>query len=179
MATTYDWGDSKVNEYYNQNIELLPTNTIDAPRVELPEQTRESIQDQIRGYLNPAYEKALAQLKKQRDYEREYAILDPNSRAASSEPNRNASESDWHKHYRRNLDVGETYARSALSNSYRSALAKTTAEQLENYYNRKLAVDTLNASLGLDTGIFNSNRLIDREADIYARAIESARRRGI
>lgn len=164
----YDWGDKKINKWYNRNIERMKPNTIDAPQMELPEQTRESIQDQIRGYLNPALQKALKGLANQRDYERRYVDLDTTSRGVN--PN-----ADWYRSAKRNLDIGETFARSAVGNNYRSNVAKATADQFNRYLDRRADYDVANASALLDTDMYDSKVRDAFEQMIYERSVRRAR----
>jgi len=164
----YDWGDKKINKYYNRNIEQMQPNTVDAPQMDLPEQTKESIQDQIRGYLNPALQKALKGLARQRDYERQYAVMDPASRGV--DPN-----ADWYRNARRNLDIGETFARSAVGNNYRSNVAKATADQFNRYLDRRADYDAANASAQLNTDMYNSKVRDAFEQMIYERSVRRAR----
>lgn len=178
MATTnYDWGDKNINKYYNRNLELMKPNTAEAPTMELPAQTRESIRDQIRGYMNPALDKALKSLERTRDYDREVTVRDPNSRGASSNRSEPASNSDWYKHARRNRDVGETFARGALVNNYLSTIAKDTAEQYNKYLDRRLDYDAANASMALDASKFNSKVRDDFEEMLYNRSVARSKGR--
>ena len=164
----YDWGDQNINKYYNTNIEQMKPNTVESQQMDLPEQTKESIRDQIRGYLNPALDKALKSLAKQRDYERRYVDVDTTSRGV--DPN-----SAWYRSAKRNLDVGETYARSAVGNNYRSNVAKATADQFNRYLDRKADYDTANASARLDADMFNSKVKDAFEEMIYERSVRRAR----
>ena len=174
-TTKYDWGKGKVNKYYNRNINQMQPNTIEAPVMELPEQSKATIEDQIRGYLNPAYEKAIQSLKKQKDYSRRYIDYDPNSRAATSNDSEPASESAWYRNAKRNLDIGETYARSSVSNNYLSNVAKNTAEQYDRYLTRKAQYDSQNASNALEADVFNAKVKDALEQMIYERSIMRSR----
>lgn len=165
---TYDWGKGKVNKYYNRNINQMQPNTVEAPVMELQEQSKATIEDQIRGYLNPALQKAITSLKKQKDYSRRYVDVDVPSRGVDPE-------SAWYKNAKRNLDVGETYARSAVSNNYLSNVAKQTSEQYDRYLNRKAQYDLTNASNALNTEEFNAKVKDALEEMIYERSVRRAR----
>lgn len=167
-TTTYDWGKGKVNKYYNRNINQMQPNTIETPVMELPEQSKATIEDQIRGYLDPAYEKAIQSLKKQKDYSRRYVDIDVPSRGVDPE-------SAWYRNAKRNLDVGETYARSAVSNGYLSNVAKQTADQYDRYLNRKAQYDVTNESNRLNVSEFNAKVRDALEEMIYERSVRRAR----
>lgn len=167
-VTGMQFANTVLNDYYSKIITELPADTIEYTPITTPEQTTESIAEQVRGYLQPQYESAVRERKEQTTQNQ--AAIDVDAASRGMTPSTWVTDSKA-----RQLD-SEASDIADLGSDYSSTLAQSVASQYENYLTRKAGIDEVNAGNQITVDQWNSQVKTALEELAYSRALAEYQR---
>lgn len=160
--------NSKLDAFYQSALKALPANTIERAAISTPEQSVDSISEQVRAYLDPYYRNATSKRQAQTQQYKTEIDADATSRGMGA--------STYVTDMKNRQLVAEAADIAALNNEYASTLAQNVAQTYENYLNRKASVDEINADNQIEVDKWNSQVQTALEQLAYTRAMEEYRR---
>ena len=143
--------DSNLSNTYNSILSELAESSAYTP-IALPEQTQESIADQLAAILRPQYERAIASRAASTKQQKAAIDVDAASRGMGS--------STWVTDAKNRLMGAEATDIANLEGEYGSQLLSDTMNQYNNYLAQKLQLDQYNQQLAAAL-----------EGDAYSRAM--------
>lgn len=161
--TGMQFANTVLNDYYSNILKELPADTIERAVISTPEQTVESITEQVRGYLQPQYESAVRQRQEQTKQNK--AAIDVDAASRGMQPSTWVSDSKTRQLNAEASDIAD------LGSDYTATLAENVATQYENYLNHKAGVDEVNAGNQIEVDKWNSQVKTALEELAYSRAL--------
>lgn len=158
-------GNKQFDSYYQSFLKTLPTEEIEYHPIEYEAQTVEGIRDQVAGYMRNYYDKAIKQRQTQTSQYNAAADVDAASRGML--PSTYLSDLKGRQYMAEAADIAN------LESDYNANLAQTTAEQYNQYLNRRLQVDTQNVANQMDVDKWNAQARLALEELAYNRGAQA------
>lgn len=158
-------GNKQFDSYYQSFLKTLPNEEIEYHPIEYEAQTVEGIRDQVAGYMRNYYDKAIKQRQTQTSQYNAAADVDAASRGML--PSTYLSDLKGRQYMAEAADIAN------LESDYNANLAQTTAEQYNQYLNRRLQVDTQNVANQMDVDRWNAQARLALEELAYNRGAQA------
>lgn len=162
-TTGMQFANTVLNDYYSKIIKELPADTIERAVISTPEQSVESISEQVRGYLQPQYDASVRQ--RQEQTKQNQAAIDVDAASRGMTPSTWVTDSKSRQLSAEASDIAD------LGSNYTSTLAEQVASRYENYLNRKAGIDEVNAGNQIEVDKWNSQVKTALEELAYTRAL--------
>ena len=162
-TTGMQFANTVLNDYYSKIIKELPADTIERAVISTPEQSVESILEQVRGYLQPQYDASVRQ--RQEQTKQNQAAIDVDAASRGMTP------STWVTDSKSRQLSAEASDIAGIGSNYTSTLAEQVASRYENYLNRKAGIDEVNAGNQIEVDKWNSQVKTALEELAYTRAL--------
>ncbi len=158
-------GNKEFDSYYQSFLKTLPNEEIEYHPIEYEAQTVEGIRDQVAGYMRNYYDKAIKQRQTQTSQYNAAADVDAASRGML--PSTYLSDLKGRQYMAEAADIAN------LESDYNANLAQTTADQYNQYLNRRLQVDTQNVANQMDVDKWNAQARLALEELAYNRGMNA------
>ena len=158
-------GNKQFDSYYQSFLKTLPNEEIEYHPIEYETQTVEGIRDQVAGYMRNYYDKAIKQRQTQTSQYNAAADVDAASRGML--PSTYLSDLKGRQYMAEAADIAN------LESDYNANLAQTTADQYNQYLNRRLQVDTQNVANQMDVDKWNAQARLALEELAYNRGAQA------
>lgn len=167
-VTGMTFANTVLNDYYSKIIKELPADTIERAVISTPEQSVDSIAEQVKSYLQPQYESSVRQRREQT--KQNQAAIDVDAASRGMAP------STWVTDSKSRQLSAEASDIANMSGNYASTLAQQVAAQYDSYLNRKAGIDEVNANNQIAVDKWNSQVKAALEELAYTRALAEFQR---